>query len=46
MTVKDRKLWVGGMGKEWTTPHGDVVNLHPQWVKTVTASGVVKHISW
>jgi hypothetical protein len=22
MTVKDERLWIGGMGKEWTTPDG------------------------
>ena len=33
MTVKDHVLYVGGFGKPWTTPTGDIVNYDPMWVK-------------
>lgn len=35
MVVKDQKLYVGGLGKEWTTATGVFVNNNPQWVKVV-----------
>lgn len=46
MTVKDDVLWVGGLGKEWTTVTGAVLNLYPQWVKSVGYLGDVKHHNW
>ena len=36
MTVKDRKLYVGGLGKEWTTQEG--VRLGEGWVCCITTS--------
>ncbi|KAH9490038.1 Soluble calcium-activated nucleotidase 1 [Bulinus truncatus] len=45
-TVKDQRLFVGGLGKEWTTEKGDVVNLNPQWVKSVGPAGDVQHLDW
>lgn len=45
-TVKDQKLYVGSMGKEWTTSGGELVNLNPMWVKAVTTAGEVKHLDW
>lgn len=36
MTVKDDDLWVGGLGKEWTTTEGVFVNYNPMWVKVHT----------
>lgn len=45
-TVKDRRLYVGGLGKEWTTTEGEVVNFNPQWVKAITPNGAVDHIDW
>lgn len=44
--MKDQRLYVGGLGKEWTTTGGKVVNLNPQWVKAISASGEVEHIDW
>jgi soluble calcium-activated nucleotidase 1 len=44
--VKQRKLFVGGLGKEWTTNSGEAVNTHPQWVKTVSPTGEVEHHNW
>jgi soluble calcium-activated nucleotidase 1 len=44
--VKQRKLFIGGLGKEWTTNSGEAVNTHPQWVKTVSPTGEVEHHNW
>ena len=38
MTVRERKLYVGGLGKEWTTANGEFVNHNPQWIKESDAS--------
>ena len=45
-TVKDHQLYVGGLGKAWTTPTGELVNLHPQYIKRVSQTGEVTHIDW
>nr|XP_023014999.1 soluble calcium-activated nucleotidase 1 [Leptinotarsa decemlineata] len=45
-TVKDELLYVGSMGKEWTTASGEFENNNPQYIKTVTNKGQVSHISW
>ncbi|RMZ92860.1 soluble calcium-activated nucleotidase 1 isoform X2 [Brachionus plicatilis] len=46
MTVKDDKLYVGGLGKEWTTGQGVLVNHNPQWIKVVGHLGDVSHVDW
>ena len=46
MTVKDNTLYVGGLGKEWTTPTGELVNFNPQYVKSIGPSGDVVHHNW
>lgn len=46
MTVKNRNLYVGGLGKEWTTPQGVLVNHNPQWIKVIGHLGDVTHIDW
>lgn len=47
MAVKDRILYVGGLGKEWTSPDGlTLVNHHPMFVKTVSHFGDVLHEDW
>ncbi|XP_022085021.1 soluble calcium-activated nucleotidase 1-like [Acanthaster planci] len=46
MAVRDEMLFVGGLGKEWTTTSGELVNLNPQWVKVVSHQGAVRHFSW
>lgn len=33
MTVKDGNLYVGGLGKEWTTTEGVFDNEDPMWIK-------------
>uniref|UniRef100_A0A1L8DXM0 Apyrase n=1 Tax=Nyssomyia neivai TaxID=330878 RepID=A0A1L8DXM0_9DIPT len=45
-TVKDHVLYVGSMGKEWTTPEGDFVNNNPMFVKVVSPNGEVRHLNW
>lgn len=45
-TVKDHILYVGSMGKEWTTSTGELVNYNPMWVKTVSMHGEVQHHDW
>lgn len=45
-TVKDGVLYVGGLGKEWTTPEGELKSRDPQYVKTIDADGRIEHISW
>lgn len=44
--VKDKILYVGGLGKEWTTKEGRILNRDPQWVKAVSPSGIVTHLDW
>lgn len=45
-TVKDGLLYVGGLGKEWTTTQGEFVNYYPMWIKVVTKFGEVAHLDW
>ncbi|KAM9314700.1 soluble calcium-activated nucleotidase 1b [Pholidichthys leucotaenia] len=46
MAVKDEQLFVGGLGKEWTTTSGEFINNNPQWVKVISYSGEVAHENW
>lgn len=45
-TVKDGLLYVGGLGKEWTNPQGEVISQDPQYVKTIDINGYVEHLKW
>lgn len=45
-TVKDHTLYVGSMGKEWTSGTGDYENDNPMFVKAVSTSGEVKNLNW
>ncbi|XP_060562090.1 soluble calcium-activated nucleotidase 1-like [Ruditapes philippinarum] len=45
-TVKDGRLYIGGLGKEWTTGDGQVQNTNPQWVKSIGPHGDVMHHDW
>ncbi|XP_050069982.1 apyrase [Anopheles maculipalpis] len=45
-TVKDQVLYVGSMGKEWTTSAGDFETNDPMYVKAVTIHGEVYHLNW
>lgn len=44
--VKDEHLYVGGLGKEWTTPDGNVLNFNPMFVKRISKEGQVEHLDW
>lgn len=46
LAVKDEHLYVGGLGKEWTTTTGEVMNENPEWVKVVGHRGSVDHENW
>ncbi|KAM8947260.1 soluble calcium-activated nucleotidase 1 [Pelodytes ibericus] len=46
LAVKDEQLYVGGLGKEWTTTSGKVLNENPEWVKVISPQGAVQHHSW
>ncbi|KAI6243958.1 hypothetical protein M3Y99_00063200 [Aphelenchoides fujianensis] len=46
LTVKDRLLYAGGLGKEWTTTTGEYVNNHPMWIKIVGPDGSIRHLDW
>lgn len=45
-TVKDHILYVGSMGKEWTTSMGDFQNHNPMYVKAISTTGEVRSINW
>ncbi|XP_063981097.1 soluble calcium-activated nucleotidase 1 isoform X2 [Diachasmimorpha longicaudata] len=45
-TVKDNLLYVGSMGKEWTTPAGEFTNNNPMWVKVISPKGDVRSLDW
>ncbi|CAL8142829.1 unnamed protein product [Orchesella dallaii] len=44
--VKGDHLWIGGLGKEWTTSSGELVNHNPQFVKSISPNGEVRHHDW
>lgn len=46
MAVKEEHLYIGGLGKEWTTTEGEFVNNNPEWVKVVGFRGDVQHEDW
>ncbi|XP_029913433.1 soluble calcium-activated nucleotidase 1 isoform X2 [Myripristis murdjan] len=46
LAVKDEHLYVGGLGKEWTTTSGEFVNNNPEWVKVVGYRGDIQHENW
>ncbi|XP_003705313.3 soluble calcium-activated nucleotidase 1 isoform X1 [Megachile rotundata] len=45
-TVKDEHLYVGSMGKEWTTPSGEYEHSNPLWVKVVSSRGEIESLNW
>ncbi|XP_034114589.2 apyrase [Drosophila albomicans] len=45
-TVKGHTLYVGSMGKEWTTSMGDFQNNNPMYVKAISTKGEVQSINW
>ncbi|CAA9997889.1 unnamed protein product [Nesidiocoris tenuis] len=45
-TVKDEHLYVGGMGKEWTSGTGEYVNDCPMFVKRISRTGEIESLNW
>lgn len=45
-TVKDEHLWVGSMGKEWTSSNGEYLNDDPMFVKRISTNGYIESINW
>lgn len=45
-TVKDEILYVGSIGKEWTSETGEFVNNDPQYIKAINREGHINHINW
>ncbi|KAH8419191.1 hypothetical protein KR222_010060 [Zaprionus bogoriensis] len=45
-TVKQQVLYVGSMGKEWTTSMGMFENNNPMYVKAITHTGEVHSLNW
>lgn len=45
-TVKDQSLYVGSMGKEWTSSDGEFASFDPMYVKNVMTNGEVHHLNW
>lgn len=46
MAVKGKTLYIGGLGKEWTSVEGVFQNHNPQWVKSIGLNGDVVHHDW
>ena len=46
MTVKERNLYVGGLGKEWTSTEGVYINDNPMFIKKVSPGGGIQHLDW
>lgn len=44
--MKDEQLYVGSMGKEWTTPSGVFQHNNPQWVKVISPHGEIHSQNW
>lgn len=45
-TVRDQHLYVGSMGKEWTSSTGEYVNDDPMFVKRISVTGNIEHVNW
>ena len=45
-TVRNGLLYVGGLGKEWTSPTGELINFNPQWIKIINPAGHVESRNW
>jgi soluble calcium-activated nucleotidase 1 len=45
-TVKDNKLFVGSIGKEWTNNRGETTARDPTWIKIIDENGKIEHVDW
>ena len=46
MTTKDNKLYIGGLGKEWTSITGEYINDNPMYIKVISPEGSIQHVFW
>lgn len=45
-TVKDKEMYIGSIGKEYTDNDGNIINRHNFWVGVINAEGKVSHVDW
>lgn len=45
-TVKDKELYMGSMGKEYTRPDGSVVNSNNLWIAILNNRGELRRENW
>ena len=45
-TIKDEHLYVGSIGKEWTTPSGEFEHNNPLWIKVISPRGEIYSLNW
>lgn len=45
-TIYNSDLYVGSMGKEWTSSKGEFINNNPMWIKVINKFGHVTHVDW
>ncbi|CAD6227127.1 GSCOCG00011915001-RA-CDS [Cotesia congregata] len=45
-TVKNNFLYVGSIGKEWTSSSGEFIHNNPMWIKIISPRGEVKSVNW
>ncbi|XP_031828756.1 soluble calcium-activated nucleotidase 1 isoform X2 [Nomia melanderi] len=45
-TVKDENLYVGSIGKEWTTASGEFEHSNPLWIKVISPRGEISSLNW
>ncbi|MBZ3884842.1 Soluble calcium-activated nucleotidase 1 [Sciurus carolinensis] len=46
LAVKAEHIYVGGLGKEWTTTNREVMHENPEWVKVVDHRDSADHENW
>ncbi|XP_034952160.1 soluble calcium-activated nucleotidase 1 [Chelonus insularis] len=44
--VKNNLLYIGSMGKEWTSASGEFVNNNPMWIKVLSPDGASNSLNW
>ncbi|KAK0161922.1 hypothetical protein PV327_008319 [Microctonus hyperodae] len=45
-TMKNQQLYIGSMGKEWTTASGEFIHNNPMWIKILSPCGHVQSVDW
>lgn len=44
--MKNNFLYVGSIGKEWTSSSGEFIHNNPMWIKIISPRGEVKSVNW